>query len=307
MLLALDLGGTKLALAVFTDNGDLLEEERFPLNHRGGDEVGDLICEAVSMFINRHAISSIGICVPGIYYQKDGKVWAPNIKGWESYPLKERIEKISNGVPVSIDSDRACSILGESWKGAAQGCSDAIFLAVGTGIGAGILSARQILRGAHDIAGAIGWLALERPFRNEFISAGCFEGMASGEGIAKQAKRLAAAEGNYQGPFMRDDMTAHDVFAAYDHNDPIAQKVIVSAIELWGMAIANLVSLFDTEKIIFGGGVFGPATRFIPEIRKEAEKWAQPISMKMVKIEASALGDKAGLFGAGLLALRNRQ
>jgi glucokinase len=173
---------------------------------------------------------------------------------------------------------------------------------VGTGIGAGIMSAGQILRGAHDIAGAIGWLALERPFRDGFISAGCFEGMASGEGIAKQAKLLASGMENYQGPFMRGDVTAHDVFAAYDHNDPIAIRVITSAIELWGMAIANLVSLFDTEKIILGGGVFGPATRFIPEIRKEAEKWAQPISMKMVKIEGSALGDKAGLVGAGKLA-----
>jgi len=307
MLLAIDLGGTKLALAVFTDNGELLEEERIALNHRSGDEVGDLICVSISTFINRQAISSIGICVPGIYYQEDGKVWAPNIQGWESYPLKERIEAISKGIPVNIDSDRACYILGESWKGAAQGCSDAIFLAVGTGIGAGIMCAGQILRGAHDIAGAIGWLALERPFRDRFISAGCFEGMASGAGIAKQAKLLAVEMENYEGPFLRDDVTTHDVFAAYDHNDPVAQQVIAAAIELWGMAIANLVSLFDTEKIIFGGGVFGPATRFISEIRKEAEKWAQPISMKLVKIEASALGDKAGLYGAGRLAGSSKQ
>jgi glucokinase len=71
------------------------------------------------------------------------------------------------------------------------------------------------------------------------------------------------------------------------------------------MTVANLVSLFDTEKIIFGGGVFGPATRFLPEIRQEAAKWAQPVSMKMVSIEGTQLHDKAGLYGAGLLALQN--
>jgi glucokinase len=307
MLLAVDLGGTKLALAVFTDAGELRMEERIPLNHRAGDEVGGLICEHVAAVIKERNISSIGICVPGIYHNKYGKVWAPNIKGWENYPLRHKVEQIVGGIPVSIDSDRACCILGETWKGAAKGCTDAIFLAVGTGIGAGIMSGGQILRGAHDIAGAIGWFALERPFRDQFISSGCFEGMASGEGIAKQAVKFAVEDQDYKGLLKDREIHAHDVFEAYVKDDPIAIKVIASAIELWGMAIANLVSLFDTEKIILGGGVFGPAIRFIPAIREEAEKWAQPVSMKMVKIEATTLHDKAGLYGAGLLALRNRK
>lgn len=307
MLLAVDLGGTKLALAVFTDEGELRAEEKIPLQHLGGNEVGDLICTHISAIIRSGNISSVGICVPGIYHYKHGKVWAPNIRGWENYPLRHRVEQITGSIPVSIDSDRACYILGEAWKGSAKGCHDAIFLSVGTGIGAGIMTGGQVLRGAHDIAGAIGWLALERPFRDEFISAGCFEGMASGEGIAKQARKFATEEEDYHGTLKGREITAHDVFDAYDKDDRVARKVIHAAIELWGMAIANLVSLFDTEKIILGGGVFGPATRFIPDIRKEAEKWAQPVSMKMVEIEASSLHEKAGLYGAGLLALRNRK
>ena len=70
------------------------------------------------------------------------------------------------------------------------------------------------------------------------------------------------------------------------------------------MAVANMVSIFNPEKIILGGGVFGPAVRFIPEIRDEAMKWAQPVSMKRVSIEPSALGARAGLYGAGLLAMQ---
>ena len=69
------------------------------------------------------------------------------------------------------------------------------------------------------------------------------------------------------------------------------------------MAVANLVSLFNPEKIILGGGVFGPAIQFIDAIKDEATKWAQPISMKQVSIEQSALGTDAGLYGAGSLAL----
>jgi glucokinase len=71
--------------------------------------------------------------------------------------------------------------------------------------------------------------------------------------------------------------------------------------------MANLVSLFDPEKIILGGGVFGPGVTFIPRIVEEAAKWAQPLSMKLVQVEASMLQDKAGVYGAGMLAQKAKQ
>jgi glucokinase len=82
-------------------------------------------------------------------------------------------------------------------------------------------------------------------------------------------------------------------------------RVIQIGIEFWGMAVANLVSLFNPEKIILGGGVFGPGRKLIPAIKTEAAKWAQPISIKQVSIESSALGSDAGVYGAGFLALKN--
>ena len=100
-------------------------------------------------------------------------------------------------------------------------------------------------------------------------------------------------------------LTAKDIFAAYDSNDKLAVAVINHAIEYWGMAVANLVSLFNPEKIIFGGGVFGPALKFLDAIYDEAKKWGQPISMQQVKLEAAALGNDAGLYGAGFLALKD--
>src|SRR5678815_4753324 len=115
---------------------------------------------------------------------KTGKVWAPNIPDWGDYPLLEEVENVSGEIPVTIDSDRACYILGELWQGNARGCTDAIYLSVGTGIGAGILTDGKVLRGSHDIAGAIGWMALTRPFSEEYTDCGCFETYASGEGIA---------------------------------------------------------------------------------------------------------------------------
>ena len=312
-LLAIDLGATKLASAVFTEDGSMISEKSVQLDGRKGIEVGALISSQVKSILDeKHAdgddILSIGVCVPGISFQAKGTVWAPNIPGWDEYPLLAEIRETTGGIPVAIDSDRSCCILGELWEGAAQGCRDAIFLAVGTGIGAGILVDGKVLRGSHDIAGAVGWMALERSYQSKFDECGNFETRASGNGIAKLAREVLIAANDYEGPLKsigETDLTAHDIFRAYDEGDPIATEVLRQCVEFWGMAVANLVSLFNPEKIIFGGGVFGPAIRFIPAIHAEAMKWAQPISMKQVTIEPSSLGNHAALFGAGLLALQN--
>lgn len=314
-VIGIDLGGTKLATAIFDSTGSIQHKSVNPLEKRKGKEVGELINSSIQTCLrfaekNNISIDSIGICIPGISYSRTGTVWAPNISGWENYPLLEEIKSVVNGsIKVKIDSDRACYILGEVWKGSAQNCKDAIFLAVGTGIGAGILVDGKILRGSNDIAGAIGWLALDKPFYQKYISCGCFEYHASGDGLVKVAKEFLKNENDYNGILKNKEdnlLNAKDIFDAYDKNDKIAVKVITEAIEFWGMAVANLISLFNPEKIIFGGGVFGPGIRFLDSIKDEAQKWAQPIAVKQESLEASKLGGDAGLYGAGYLALMNQ-
>jgi glucokinase len=302
-LLGIDLGGTKLELAIFDENGSIMFKETFPLENRGGSQVGKFITDNTSKFmryaeLHGNQINSIGISVPGISNIKAGTVWAPNIPDWNDYPLLQEMKKITGNTPVTIDSDRACYILGEVWKGNAQGCRDAIFLSVGTGIGAGILINGEILRGSHDIAGCIGWMALKGPFENKYSSCGCFEYYASGEGIAKAAREFLKDQEVYTGELGKkatEKITSYDVFTAYDNGDLIAVKVIQLCVEFWGMAVANLVSLFNPEKIIIGGGLFGPAIKLMPDIKKEAVRWAQPIGIGQVRIETSGLGGDAGV------------
>ena len=309
-LLGIDLGGTKLAMSMFDLEGIVIDKQYIPLDSRKGKEVGTLITNNIEaliksdQFIN-DPIHSIGISVPGISRSKTGTVWAPNIPGWDDYPLLSEVQAVTKNVPVTIESDRACSILGEVWQGKAKGCRDAIFLAVGTGIGAGIITNGIVLRGAHDISGAIGWMALSKPFAEDYTKYGCFEYYASGNGIARIAQKILREEKSYAGSLRDkaiDEITSHDLFNAYAMYDPIAIEVFQICVEYWGMAIANLVSIFNPEKIILGGGVFGPAIQFIPSIKAEAVKWAQPISIHQVSIEASALGSDAGVYGAGYLA-----
>lgn len=308
-LLGIDLGGTKLAFAVFTGEGKLAGKEAHSVGQLKGREIGSLIREITGRLLQTYPeICSIGISVPGIYRREKGTVWAPNLEGWDDYPLLAELRETAGKIPVTIDSDRTCYILGECWKGNARGSRDAIFLAVGTGIGAGIIIDGTPLRGSHDIAGCAGWLALTPPFSPSYRACGCLESQASGQGIVKEALRRLEMNPAYSGSLKNkspETLQTADVFKACEEKDELAVAVIRQCIELWGMTAANLVSLFNPEKIIFGGGVFGPARRFIPDIIAESTKWAQPIGMQQCSIGATALDGDAGLFGAGFLASKN--
>jgi glucokinase len=315
-VIGVDIGGTKLALALFTEAGELRARRTAAVAGRGGGEVGALIVAELRALLAApeaaaNPVRAVGLAVPGIYHAATGRVWAPNLPGWDDYPLRDEVRAALTGggggpIAVRVDSDRAAYILGEAWRGAARGCRNAIYLAVGTGIGAGILVEGEVLRGARDIAGAVGWLALDRGYRAGYAETGCFEHHASGPGLARIARELLAGAPETErgahlapGPF-----TTADVFAAYDAGDEVAVQVVEEAIGYWGMAAANLVSVFDPEVLIFGGGVFGPAARLLDRIRAEAARWAQPISMPAVRFAVSELGGDAGLYGAGQLALR---
>ncbi len=312
-LLAIDIGGTKVAAALFNEQGIILKKEKINLRGRKGREVSTLVAEQINKFIEfarkeKDPVRSIGLSVPGIYYNEQGRVWAPNIPGWDSYPLLEDIKTISEGIPVTIDSDRACHMLGELWMGNARGCKDAIFIAVGTGIGAGILVNGEILRGSRDIAGSVGWMALNKPFRKDYVDCGCFEYHASGAGLAKVAREYLEKDNEYNGELrgkIPEEINSHDILSLFTRGDELCKKVIDEAIEYWGMAVANLVSIFNPEKIIFGGGLFGPAKSLLPSIKREAMRWAQPISIRQFEIENSVLQEDAGLYGCAYLALKN--
>ena len=311
-VVAIDLGGTKIASAIVSSTGEIRGRGRALLGSRSGRDVAQLLIDECQQLLGEStgaAPHAIGVVVPGIYHAARGTVWAPNIPGWDDYPLRDEIQAaVGPAMKVVVDSDRAAYILGETWLGAARGAKDAVFLAVGTGIGAGILANGRVLRGHGDIAGAIGWLALDRPYAARYSACGCFEYHASGPGLTNVARDLLAECSEYRGELR--DLEANDpsttrLFEAYDRGDAVARRVLDDAVQFWGMTTANLVSLFNPERIVFGGGVFGPAARFLDRIAVEARQWAQPISMTQVRLVPSALGGDAGLLGAARLAFES--
>lgn len=303
-ILGIDLGGTSLKVGLFLEDGRMTHLESIPLSQRKGSEVGQLITDYIRSYFSNYHLKGIGVAIPGIYRPLTQTVWAPNIPEWEDYPLLEEIKACDTStseIPIFIESDRSCYILGEYWQGNAMGCKNAIYLSVGTGIGAGILANGTVLNGHSGIAGSVGWMALSLPYQKPYRKHGCFEYHGAGIGWAQKAKDIMEREGLP----IPEQLNAKQIFSSYQNKEPWAQEIIEDAIRFWGMGCANLVSIFDPETIIFGGGLFGPAVQFLGDIRQEAIKWAQPISIQTTRFQSSKLGSEAGLTGAAFLILNH--
>lgn len=305
--ISIDLGGTKCAGAVVMESGEIIYKMKDEISGLKGEEVSDGIYSIIHQLRKKlpsgHSLQGVGVSVPGISNQKEGTVWAPNIAGWDNYPLLAYLkDKLGSEIIIHIDSDRACCICGEVWQGVAKGYKNAIFLAFGTGIGAGILIDNRILRGNSDIAGAIGWLALDHQYPEGYKQFGCFEYNASGDGLVRLANDIF----NREQPNTSLDilnLRAEDIFSAHEINDALAIASIDIAIDYWAKGVANLISIFNPEIIIFGGGVFGPGLKFLDQIYERSKKWAQPIAIQEVKLAGGQLGVDAQLLGATRLAM----
>jgi glucokinase len=322
----IDVGGTKISSALFTQEGKIIGKGKAPLDKAGGDKSADQVA-AVVRDLGEAArglggrLLAVGLCVPGIVFSADGHVWAPNIPGWDRYPLRDRLVRggamperatrprppASGGrFPLVIESDRNAYVTGEAWRGVAAGVDDVVFVAVGTGIGAGILSGGRIVRGSTEIAGAVGWFGLDPEFKPAYAAMGCFEAEASGNSVGRKARELLASGRESLMAEMAgeriENVTAETVAAAARSNDPLALEVVRDAVRYLAMGIANIVSLLNPEVVVLGGGLFQASDVFLEPVRREFPRWAQPLAAKKVRIEISALGEDAGLFGCGRLA-----
>ena len=284
-VVAVDLGGTKLATAVVDDQGCILASRKTGVTRSSpSDTVEQLLTEAncavQASGVPWSQIRATGVIVPGIYRSAEGLAWAPNLWGDADVPLLSILNS-RLPVPVRIDSDRAGCVLGEQWLGVAKGLTDVVFLAVGTGIGAGILSGGKLICGAGDSAGAVGWFVLNP-------SAGCWEAEASGPAIARHA----------------GEDSAELVAEAARRGEATALQALDRASCYLAMGIANLISALNPQMVVLGGGLMrGAGDLLLEPIRRAVPRWAQPRAAAQARIELTQLGRRAGLLGAAKLAL----
>jgi glucokinase len=301
---AVDLGGTKCSAAVIDRIGRTVSRRIVPVDlaSRSGPihQILQLATDLAGGKKPANAFVAAAVAVPGLV-RPGGTVWAPNLPGWERMPLASRLKR-ALGIPVVVDSDRNAGVLGECWRGAAQGKSDAIVLMIGTGIGAGILSGGRIVRGAHGLSGCAGWLTITREDVPEASQGGELESLVAGPAIARVArKRLDNGEASSLSQLNGSKITAHEVAAAARQGDRLALDIFNRSGRLLGFAVANLVSLFDPEIVVLGGGMAAVADLYLESLQKAMFERAQPLAAKKVKIAVSKLGDMANLLGCARL------
>jgi glucokinase len=296
-VVALDVGGTKTAAGLFLEDGSRLYYRTCPTAQSTAEtslaQLAEMAKEAIDACPRHISVCAAGIIVPGWVNRASRTVWAPNISGWDHIRLEERLAAILP-LPIILESDRSGYVLGEAWTGAACGLQDVVFLAVGSGIGAGILCGGRLVHGKDDLAGAVGWMALSPSFRDEYARMGCFEYEASGNSVGRKGtstnKGFAGAR-------------AEDVISDARKGVPEASCIVDEAVLYLGMGVANLISTLNPEMVVLGGGLFQSGEWLLERVRRETKKWAQPFAFERTRIVLSALGDSAGLCGAARIAL----
>jgi len=282
--LAVDLGGTKTATAVVDEHGGIMVRNKVPAARSVVETVEQIVSAAKDV-----NVLAAGIIVPGIYTASDGRAWAPNLWGWDPVPLREALVHRLD-LPVAIGNDRTGYVVGEQWLGAARGLDDVVFLAVGTGIGAGILSGGRVIEGAHGVAGAVGWMTLDAHWKDEYERTGCWEWEAAGPALARRAGGISPEE----------------VVRLARLGNESALAALRETADWLGRGIANLINLLNPEMVVLGGGLMHAGDLLLPLIRASAGRWAQPLAMQRTVIELTKLGEDAGLLGAARLAMLSR-
>lgn len=302
---AADLGGTKCSAATVDRTGRVLRCRTVPVNLASASgpivQISRLAEEFTGGKNPAKAFAAAAVAVPGLVRQ-NGTVWAPNLPGWNRIPLASRLKRLL-GIPVAVESDRTAAILGESWLGAARGKSDAILLIIGTGIGAGILSGGRIIRGAHELSGCAGWITITREDVPDALRLGELESLVAGPAMARTAReRLLKGERSTLSRLDPAQITARDIAAAARRHDRLALDIFNRSGRLLGFAVANLVSLFDPEIVILGGGLAAASDLYLRSLRTAMLERAQPLAARRVKVTVSRLGPTSNLLGCARLA-----
>ena len=299
---AADLGGTKLAAALVTAGGELAARKTEAVDLSSAQAPVRQICRLARELSGKNKISAAAIAVPGLV-RRTGAVWAPNLPGWEQMRLAALVRKCLR-VPVQVESDRNAAVMGEAWRGEARGKSDVIVLLVGTGIGAGILSGGRLLRGAHELSGCAGWMAVSEADGDDVRRYGGLEALACGPALARAAANtVEAGFGGKLAALSREELTPQNIARLAREREPFARQIFQRAGKLLGLAVANLISLFDPQVVIISGGMAAAADLFLDTLKETALARCQPLAAGQVQIKLSRLGNDASLLGVARLAL----
>ncbi len=304
-VIGIDLGGTKLYGALANIGGEILGEVWKSQHSSSGEQSYKLVEGMIQSLIQlahekQQRLLGIAIGAPGITHVKTGLVeWAPSLN-WRDFPLKQRLTHRFN-LPVAIDNDVNLAVLGEQWFGAGRGVNNLVLLAIGTGMGAGLIIEGVIYRGHNEAAGEVGYFLPDvGALGQRYDQFGAMESIVSGTGIADRAIKLLSGS---KPDAELEALTASDVFEAAREGESWAIQIVDETADFLSMVIADIATLMDPELIILSGGVSKSMDLLIAPILKRLDGVIQHIP----RLEVSTLGAKATAMGAISLILHLTQ
>lgn len=296
-----DVGGTKILLLLAGPDRNVILRRKLPTPEEATPEmVVKAIDEALSRALKETGVSpqslaGLGVCIAALLNFETGIIYeSPNLDWHEPVPFRKMLRRRFS-CPVYLENDCNAAILGEVTYGAARGHSDAAYITISTGIGAGLYLNGRIYRGSGGFAGEIGHF--KRFGQGRRCGCGgydCLEAWASGEGIARSAGMLWDGSAPSTGP-----LNTAAVFDRAEAGDLLALSIIEQAVEDIGIGLANLATLLNPSCMVIGGGVARHRPVLIGQIREKMKHFAVAPVVKVspVEVVAAQLEPEAGAWG----------
>ncbi|KYD10007.1 MULTISPECIES: ROK family transcriptional regulator [Heyndrickxia] len=313
-VIGIDIGGTKVKIIISDLSGNIVAENSFKTNEYLETGLLSHISKEVDWLIDKEKIAQetilgMGVGIPGITDTISGLVVEAPSLNWFNYSIINEAKKYFS-FPIYADNDVNVAALGEQWLGKAKNKNNVLFIAIGTGIGCGIIINNQLYRGSSSAAGEMGYMVTDKKdvksnFKPVFYRYGYLESVAGGKSIGEKLTEKIRNQSEHPlfEAVKNTDLSAETAFKLAQAGDKIAQQIIDDATDHLSYGIVNAASLLNPEIIILGGGVSKSAEQILPNVREIVNQYL-PSS---VEIYTSQLGDNAGVLGAVSLFLREHE
>lgn len=289
LYLVMDLGGTKAYVSLMNADAERIFDKRFATtSHTNSDELFEFIKGCFRNTVDRiHEVAgmrvsevwgyvkALGIAFPGPTDTEAGLILDASNFRIRNFPLRQRMRAAFEDIPTFIDNDVNLAVLGETWKGAAQGYRNVVGIMIGTGIGGGIIVDGQIYRGRNKTAGEMGHVVLNYDSDEQCGCGqyGCFEALASRSAMARDLHRAKWGQGLRTRLWEERSLGSNEIAFYYRSGDTDAVAVVTRAAETCGKAVFSILNLFNPEIIVFNGGfVQQLGEAFLEPVRHEATK-----------------------------------
>jgi glucokinase len=303
--IGVDIGGTKIAAAVVTPEGNILSEVRYPTQAAPPNRLIETVAQAITEVKDGFKVGGVCVAVPGRILASENKVIsAPNLHEIEDIRLDEEIGR-RTGLMVTVENDANAAAWGEFRFGAGRGLQHMVSITLGTGVGGGIITHGMLLRGAQGAGGELGHVTIDPTGpRCGCGNYGCLEALASGTAIQRRAREVAnerstSALGRLA---IERQVLGEDVTRLAQEEDDASISVLEETGRWLGVGLAGFVNTFNPEVIAVGGGASQAGELILESARKEVQLRASSPSRDLVEIKEATLGPESGVLGAAALA-----